>query len=100
MTLTVSDLRVEHQRGRPIGIGTPHPRLSWTVATPDPGWFQSAYELEVDGVATGRRESADSVLVDWPGPAVTSRGIHRVRVRLWGADGSESEWSEPVTVEV
>jgi alpha-L-rhamnosidase len=99
VTVAVSDLRVEHRRDRPLGIGVRRPRLSWAAATTIPGWFQSAYEMEIDGVATGRRESGDSILVDWPGPELTSRRAHRVRVRVWGADGSESVWSEAVVPE-
>ncbi|MFG1949347.1 family 78 glycoside hydrolase catalytic domain [Nonomuraea sp. NPDC048826] len=83
----------EHHRD-PVGIGEPEPRLSWTVTTDIPGWVQRAYEIEYDdGAGTGRVESAESVLVPWPGPALGSRERRGVRVRVHGADGSASDWS-------
>ncbi len=99
MAVAISEIRVEYQRDRPLGIGSPSPRLSWVVTTDTPGWFQSAYEVEIDGVATGRQESGESVFVAWPGPELTSRSVHQARVRLWGTDGSESAWSESVAIE-
>jgi alpha-L-rhamnosidase len=39
------------------------------------------------------------VLVAWPGELLTSRAAHRVRVRVWGSGGSESDWSGPLDVE-
>ena len=99
VTATVSELTVGYRRQPAIGVSGPAPRLSWLVATETPGWSQSAYEVEVDGRSTGRRESDASVFVDWPGPRLTSRSLHRVRVRLWSSDGAATEWSDPVEVE-
>ena len=99
MALAVSEVRVEYQGDHPLGIGASHPRLSWIVITDTPGWFQSAYEVQVDGVPMGRHEGGDSVFVEWPGPELASRVTHLVRVRVWGTDGSESGWSEQVAVE-
>ena len=98
MALAVSEVRVEYQGDHPLGIGASHPRLSWIVITDTPGWFQSAYEVQVDGVPMGRHEGGDPFLSSgqvqsWP------EGYPLVRVRVWGTDGSESGWSEQVAVE-
>ena len=50
-------------------------------------------------VSSGRVESANSVLVSWPASDLASRERRGVRVRVWGMDGSASDWSEPAEVE-
>ncbi len=97
--VVVHELRVEYHRERALGIGEPCPRLSWISTTERAGWLQASYELEVDDVSMGRREGGESVFVAWPAPPLTSRTVHRVRVRVWGTDGSVSEWSDPLVVE-
>ncbi|MGW4801486.1 family 78 glycoside hydrolase catalytic domain, partial [Nonomuraea sp. NPDC004297] len=92
--LHVTPLRYEHHR-EPLGIGESAPRLSWTVTTDLPGWSQAGYEIEFgDGTSTGRVESGESVLVPWPGPALAARERRSARVRVHGADGSASGWSD------
>lgn len=92
---------LEHHR-EPLGIGESRPRLSWRTETDTPGWTQKAYRLEISGpdgtvlTDTGRVESADSVLVEWPGEALGSRARVGVRVRVWGEGGEPSAWS-PLT---
>ncbi|MGH3387909.1 MAG: alpha-L-rhamnosidase, partial [Actinomadura sp.] len=96
--LRVEPPRYEHHR-RPLGIGEPAPRLSWTVVTDLPGWVQRGYEIEIADVAGARRtatglvESDRSVLVPWPGADLRSRERCGVRVRVHGGDGSASGWS-------
>ncbi|HEX7491151.1 MAG TPA: family 78 glycoside hydrolase catalytic domain, partial [Candidatus Limnocylindrales bacterium] len=65
---------------------------------------QAAYEIDVteDGGpawSSGRIESADSVLVAWPAPGLASRDRRKVRVRVWGAGGDASAWSDSAAVE-
>jgi alpha-L-rhamnosidase len=109
--------RFEHRTddGPVLGIGTTSPRLSWTVPAADPGFEQTAYELEA---AAGQRsgeaevvrvESPDQVLVPWPVAPLASRESAWVRVRVRGRpDGSGSgredaeawsPWSDPAVVE-
>jgi alpha-L-rhamnosidase len=95
----VEDLRAEYHHGPALGIGERFPRVSWISTTATPGWMQSAYELEIDDRPMGRTQSGDSVLVPWPGSALESRSRRRLRVRVWGSDASESNWSEPLEVE-
>jgi alpha-L-rhamnosidase len=89
----------EHHR-EPLGIGESAPRLSWRTVTDAVDWRQAAHQMEItaaDGTAvadTGRVESAESVLVPWPGPRLGSRERVGVRVRVWGAgDDEPSPWS-------
>jgi alpha-L-rhamnosidase len=97
-------LRVEHRRD-PLGIGTDRPRLSWVIETQEQGWRQAAYEIEgfdeggSPRFQSGRVESDQSVLVDWPFEPLTSREHIEVRARVWSADGQVSEWSEPTSIE-
>src|SRR5580698_4714154 len=82
-----------------MGLGEPCPRLSWISITESAGWSQSAYEVEIDGNPGGRQTSSASVFVEWPGPPLRSRERHRIRVRVWGADGSASGWSDQLLIE-
>lgn len=98
------NLSVEH-RSEAFGIGMAAPRLSWRVGTDLQNWRQNAYEMEkyaADGKLlekTGRINSEQSLLVDWMFAPLQSRERVSVRVRVWGQDGSESPWSELVSVE-
>ncbi|MER7485842.1 family 78 glycoside hydrolase catalytic domain [Streptomyces sp. NPDC126497] len=85
-----------------LGIGVTAPRLTWTLS-PGAG-RQEAYELRLDRsddvYRTGRVNSADQVLVAWPGEPLASRERVTVRVRVWTPDADEpSAWSEPSTAE-
>jgi alpha-L-rhamnosidase len=99
MSLTVSELRAEYHHGDVLGIGESRPRLSWITLTDIPGWSQASYEVDVNGRAFGRRDSDQSLFVEWPGRMLESRSRVGVRVRVWGRDGSSSEWSSPITIE-
>lgn len=97
-------LQVEHLR-EVLGIGTSRPRLSWIVEADIQDWYQSGYEIETRDeddkliAQTGRIESGQSVLVPWPFAPLQSRQHANLRVRVWGLDGSASDWSEVVPVE-
>jgi alpha-L-rhamnosidase len=101
---SVRGLRVEHL---PSGqaVGTAAPRLSWLTETASRNWHQAAYEarlLREDGslrATTGQVASAESVLVAWPFAPLRSRKQVAVAVRVWGEDGSVSDWSAPLAVE-
>ncbi|MFI5897806.1 family 78 glycoside hydrolase catalytic domain [Actinoplanes sp. NPDC051513] len=91
--------RFEHRTepGPVLGIGTPVPRLSWTVTNAEEGWRQTAYEVQVAGEVFTVR-SAEQVLVPWPARPLRSRERAEVKVRAaYGDDWSP--WSEPATVE-
>jgi len=97
-------LRIEHRAaGSPaLGLGVASPRLSWFVPDADPGYAQSAYEVEVTR-STGTPEtvevaSAEQALVPWPVAPLASREQVSVRVRVRG-DDQWSGWSEPAVAE-
>ncbi|MFI5733003.1 family 78 glycoside hydrolase catalytic domain [Kribbella sp. NPDC051587] len=97
-----SSIRFEHRTdsGPVIGLGTATPRLSWQVASAPASYAQTSYEVEITGTTTQSYtvESAEQVLVPWPGEPLASREQASVRVRVRG-DGDWSEWSEPAVVE-
>jgi alpha-L-rhamnosidase len=95
MTMGPTHLRVEHLVA-PLGTTVRTPRLSWRL--PLGTRAQTAYEVEVDGVATGRVDSDASVLVPWPSRPLGTRQQVSWRVRVW-TDGRESEWSTPARFE-
>jgi alpha-L-rhamnosidase len=100
---------VEHHR-EPLGIGEERPRLSWTVSAP-PDWRQHGYQIELSRAAdtielsraadttVTRTDSADQVLVPWPGEPLRSRERVTARVRVAGRAGEFGGWSPPVTLE-
>jgi alpha-L-rhamnosidase len=102
--VAVTRVRFEHLRDT-LGIGVARPRLSWEATTDTPSWQQEAYEVEAltpggqSRGSSGLVTSGQSVLVEWPFAPLASRERVTVRVRVWGADGSQSEWSEPASAE-
>jgi alpha-L-rhamnosidase len=93
------ELRTEP--GPVLGIGVAAPRLSWSVSEAEPGWAQTAYEVELlrdSGLQTVRVHGADQVLVPWPGEPLRSRERAAVRVRVRGA-GGWSDWGPSAIVE-
>lgn len=95
---TVTPVRFEHHRDA-FGIGESTPRVSFIVANAPEGWTQAGYELQRRGGETVDVGSPESVLVDWPFAPLTSRERCEVRVRVRGADGTMSEWSDWAAVE-
>ncbi|GAA0956672.1 glycoside hydrolase family 78 protein [Kribbella koreensis] len=92
-------IRFEHRTGTGpvIGLGTGSPRLSWQVPSAAENYHQVAYEIEIAG-EVHTVQSAEQVLVPWPGTPLSSRQNAAVRVRV--SDGVEwSDWSEPAVVE-
>jgi alpha-L-rhamnosidase len=103
MASAPSPPRFEHHTDAPplLGVGTSAPRLSWIVPDAEPGYQQTAYEIEVtrrDTVELHTVESCEQVLVPWPGEQLSSREAASVRVRVAHAD-VWTEWSAPAVVE-
>ncbi|MFJ2172371.1 alpha-L-rhamnosidase [Streptomyces sp. NPDC087851] len=102
--LRVTAPTVEYVR-QPLGLDTPRPRLSWPFVSARPGQRQTAYQIRVatsprrlgrpDVWDSGKVVSAESVLVPYAGPALASRTRYHWTVRVWGAEGSPSEWTTP-----
>jgi len=71
--------------GPVLGLGTPRPRLSWSVPSAQAGYTQTAYEIEVSresGIQRYRVQNAEQVLVPWPTDPLRSRERAEVRVRV------------------
>ncbi|MFI5758565.1 alpha-L-rhamnosidase [Streptomyces sp. NPDC051569] len=102
--LRIASPTVEYVR-RPLGLDTARPRLSWPMASAEPGQRQSAYQVRVASSAaglsrpdvwdSGKVVSGDSVLVPYAGPPLEPRTRYFWSVRVWDADGGVSEWSAP-----
>jgi len=98
------------QRCEPLGLDEPRPRLSWKLASDRRGAAQTAYRITAAERSadlgdparlvwdTGRRRSADGLLVAWDGPALRSATRYHWRVEVWdetGAPaGSAQTWFE------
>jgi alpha-L-rhamnosidase len=98
------------QRREPLGLGETHPRLSWKLRSDRRGAAQTAYRIaaatrgaDLDDPArlvwdSGRRDSGDTLLVPWGGPALQSSTRYNWRVQVWdetgGAAGAAQSWFE------
>ena len=92
----ISTLRAE-LRDDTAFVATPTPRLSWTVASEQPGWVQDAADL-TDGTSTVTVTGRDSVLVAWPFTPLTAGESRDVSVRVRSTDRAETTWSDPIRV--
>ena len=109
LALVIQDQRCEYRRD-PLGIDAPQPRLSWILAADKPsarGLSQNAYQVLVASSPTklsanqgdlwdsGQVRSDQSIQVRYSGRALTSGQDCFWKVRVWGADGKTSAWSQP-----
>jgi alpha-L-rhamnosidase len=95
----VPTLRVGAAGATVLGLGDAEPDLTWVVASDEPGWKQTSFEIELDGVGLGRVDDDRSTMIPWPGNELGSRERRRIRVRVWGTDGGASDWSNLVEIE-
>ncbi|GAB3616114.1 glycoside hydrolase family 78 protein [Okibacterium endophyticum] len=93
----IGRLRAESRDDSPM-VGTPTPRLSWTVETTEPDWLQGAAELR-SGDETVLLDGPDSVLVEWPFAPLLPGESREVRVRATALSGRATDWSDPLRVE-
>jgi alpha-L-rhamnosidase len=106
--VVVRDLRCEYMTN-PLGLDTPAPRLSWTIASEASGVEQIAYQVQVgtspEGEAdlwdTGRVESAQRVHIEYAGKPLRSGQRAYWRVRVWTNRGDEpTRYSAPAWFEM
>jgi hypothetical protein len=81
------------QRTEPLGLDDPRPRLSWKLRSDRHGAAQSAYRITATAGGetvwdTGRRESADTILIPWEGAGLRSATRYRWRVEVWDEAGT------------
>jgi len=106
MGTRVQQLKVEG-RGRPLGLGTRVPRLSWIIESDEPSQVQTAYHVQVassvdrlqsdnpDLWDSGVVQSDQSVYVPYAGQSLASNTTYWWRVRVRDRHGLFTEWSEP-----
>ncbi len=97
-------LRVEHLVN-PVGIDAPAPHFSWVLPQYGRAQKQTAYQIVVTGPEgvrwdSGRVESAESVGVEYAGPALASREAFAWKVRWWDKDGNASPYSTAARFEM
>jgi alpha-L-rhamnosidase len=104
----VGDLRCEFSSD-PLGIDEGRPRLSWRIIGSERGERQTAWEV-VAGRSraalgndqdvlwdSGKVASANSTLLAYEGPALSSCQQVFWKVRAWDAQGNPSPWSPTAT---
>lgn len=106
--IKVTGLRCENLTN-PLNIEKHSPRLSWNIESPVRGQVQTAYHILVAGSEkklkknegdvwdSDRVESDQSILVDYNGSELKSGVKYFWKVKIWGREGEESDWSEPAS---
>ncbi len=80
--------------------------MSWIVESDQAGFEPQGYEVVARDSDTGNEattgvvSSQESVLVSWPFDPLPSRAQRQVRVRVTGATGDSSDWSDPLDLEI
>ncbi|MEU8664478.1 family 78 glycoside hydrolase catalytic domain, partial [Actinoplanes philippinensis] len=87
------------QRTEPLGVDERRPRLSWKLRSDRIGAAQSAYRITATAGGetvwdTGRRESADTILIAWEGAGLRSATRYRWRVEVWDEGGTATRPAE------
>jgi len=94
-------LTTEH-RVEPLGLGEPRPRLSWKLGSERRGAAPTAYriiaaasETDLDDPArllwdSGRRDGAETLLIEWDGPVLRSGTRYHWRVEVWDETGARA----------
>lgn len=90
---SVHDLRCEYRK-TPLGLDVAKPRFGWIL---DEG-RQSAYQIMVGDVwDSGKVVSAQSANVEYAGKPLSPGTAYSWKVRIWDADGKETEWAKPAS---
>jgi len=101
--ISVKDLTVEY-KSNPIGIDIEKPRFSWKITGTGTGIVQTAYSIRVASDQkfsdnsiiweSGKKESDESVLIEYDGPALKSGERYYWQVKVWDNKKRNSKWSE------
>ena len=104
-SLRAVDLRVDGM-SNPLGLGNPHPSLTWRLEAASGTFAQSAYRIIVkseDGAITwdsGQVVSSATLDSRYSGRALRSRERCEWTVQVWDQDGIPSPFSMPATWEM
>ncbi len=105
-SLSVEKLRCD-LADNPLGVDSPHPRLSWILQSEQNGQCQTAYQIlaasslellasdHADLWDSGRVESDETIHIPYAGQALKSSQQVFWKVRVWDKDNKPSAWSEP-----
>jgi alpha-L-rhamnosidase len=99
---TVVSVRIGRRTDSAV-VGEARPRVSWKTLASTPNWSQARAELMLVDLASheeqhARIDARDSVFVEWPFNDLQPRQRMTLSVRVFGDDGSESDWSEPAPI--
>src|SRR5256885_4028490 len=90
-------------RENPLGIDDTAPHFSWQSDNTERNWRQSAYQILVASSAenllagnadvwdSGKQSSDESIGIAYSGPALQSRKRYYWTVRVWDANGQQSQ---------
>jgi alpha-L-rhamnosidase len=99
------NLRTDY-RSNPLGIDDTAPHLSWQSDNTERNWRQSAYQILVASSAenlqngnpdvwdSGKQSSDESTGIAYGGPSLQSRKRYYWTVRVWDANGQQSQASD------
>lgn len=79
-------------------VPVPRPRLSWKVATDEPGWVQTSVRIN-NGHEEVTLKGPDSVLVEWPFADLAPGERQAVSIKVRSEEGVETGWSKPLRIE-
>lgn len=82
-------------------VADARPLLSWKTTAVASDWEQARAELRLVDLQTGSEQAAsvegsESVFIGWPFDDLQPRSRFTLSVRVFGADASRSDWSEPL----
>lgn len=93
--MKIAGLRVEY-RENPIGLDILKPRFSWKIESGQTGTVQTGYQVQVISEGkmiwdSDRRESEQSVLVEYGGLPLQAESIYEYRAVVWDNHGEMAE---------
>ncbi len=110
--MKIVNLRCEYAEN-PLGIDVKHPRFFWQLESKDRGAKQTAYQIIAMSPSpfrgggrgevlwdTGKVDSAQSIQIEYGGPALKSGQRVEWKVRAWDERGQPTEWSNPAWFEM
>ena len=88
--LKVIDLKCENLVN-PLGMDEKKPLFSWKIASDKNDTFQTAYEINIDKVWTEKKDTDQSINVEYRGPALTPKTRYNYKVKVWDNHGESAE---------
>ena len=95
--ITLKDLTVEHLVN-PFSIDNPKPRFSWKLVSDLKNTNQAGYEIKLltadkKVIWSDKKSNSQSVLVQYNGPALSSKTKYLWQVKVQDNHGNSSAWS-------